>query len=661
VCSSDLVPLSDKIVTPAWASKVSHDLPFREGLSGELQLTLIAKSPLLVGGQQTQNADGSTTVHFYRTPDNEYAIPGSSLKGMIRAVLEIVTFSRMSMVEDKRYGLRDISTRHVKEAYGQRIRNSQLQTGFLALDENGAPQITPCDMARFSHRDLEKWWSIEKPVFPKRTREKEKQASEKEKQTSVKEKQASEKEKQASEKEKQTSVKEKYDVWQQHCHEHNITDPFLLPVTISSQKVTAIGKGSLMAFPVLTGQISDCTDDKYNRQTNKKSRGKYHDFMFHSPRSAEAFSVHEIDPAAWRDFLFIHGDEEIGSDMPWPGFWKQRYYAGNQVPVFYIKAENRLQIGLASMPKLAGDFSIHDMIGHTSEDHLDANRADFATLLFGSPGDESGAGQRGRVQFDMAHLQGSSVGEQTPPACVLSSPKPTYFPNYITQHAVPGQWQLKGENNAQYATYLDTQHACKPELRGWKRYPARPKSGVKIQGPIGPDQQKNKKIQIHLRPLPPKTQFNTRIRFHNLLPEELGALVWCLEWGKHDQARHSLGMGKSFGYGQISLRIDRDNSRLYPNTNSAQATCETLDHAVQRFRDYMNQALGEVDWEASQQIATLVLMADPQYRDRFPGKLEHMLLARLPDPNNAKRKVNHNEFTEAKKAGLVLAPYTGEL
>ena len=38
----NFVPVSSKVVTPDWGSKVSHDLPFREGLSGELTLTVKA-------------------------------------------------------------------------------------------------------------------------------------------------------------------------------------------------------------------------------------------------------------------------------------------------------------------------------------------------------------------------------------------------------------------------------------------------------------------------------------------------------------------------------------------------------------------------------------------------------------------------------------------
>ena len=100
----NFVPLSDKVVIPEWGDKVSHDLPFRDGISGELELTITAKTDILVGGMQNNGH-----VHFFKTPDGKYAIPGSSLRGMFRNVMEIATFSRMSAVDEKSYGLRDIS------------------------------------------------------------------------------------------------------------------------------------------------------------------------------------------------------------------------------------------------------------------------------------------------------------------------------------------------------------------------------------------------------------------------------------------------------------------------------------------------------------------------------------------------------------------------
>ncbi|OGT90063.1 MAG: CRISPR-associated RAMP family protein [Gammaproteobacteria bacterium RIFOXYA12_FULL_61_12] len=627
----NFVPLSEMVVTPEWAALVSHDLPFKDGISGEIHYVLTAHSPLLVGGEQTKATDHAPgNVRFFKTPDGQFAIPGSSLKGMIRSVLEIATFSRMGMVDDKRYGLRDISGKYVADSYTSRVRN-RVQAGFLRLSRKGEPEILPCDMARFSHRDLESWWGEDAPIFKKGER--------------------------VNGKYKPTTVADKYKRWDVLCKKHKIASPFNFKITVSGDNVSAIGAGSIDGFPVFTGQISDCTDDKF--ENGKWTRGKYHDFIFHSSRGSHAFSLHEVDPNAWRDFLFIHGDEDSKPVMPWPGFWKDKFWKKEKVPVFFIRNGNRLQIGLAYMPKLAGDFSIHDMIGHTSKDHLEGSKADFATLLFGQIGDSPEDALKGRVQFELARLNGQAEAIAQPTS-ILNSPKPSYFPNYIRQKTTGPGWKLTGGDNAQYATYLETQAHPEPELRGWKRYPARPEAEVRVQEPIG-DQAANKKIQLRLHPLPKDTKFSGRMVFHNLKREELGALLWCLNFGGCSNYRHGLGLGKSFGFGQVGIVLDSQKSWIAPNLPEGEAM-KTLDQwndcCLNRFIAYMDKALGE-SWMKSPQIMALLAMADPLQRDKFKGQLKHMVLARIPAPTeqNPNKKETRNQFLDAKQAGLVLAPY----
>lgn len=80
-------------------------------------------------------------------------------------------------------------------------------------------------------------------------------------------------------------------------------------------------------------------------------------------------------------------------------------------------------------------------------------------------------------------------------------------------------------------------------LRGTRQYPLREVSGsqtvLATQG---------------FRPLDAGTQFTGSIRYRNLHPDELGLLLWCLQLDAG--CRHTLGMGKSAGYGQIALKID---------------------------------------------------------------------------------------------------------
>ncbi|MGB3916489.1 TIGR03986 family CRISPR-associated RAMP protein [Thiothrix litoralis] len=597
----NFVPLSDKVVIPEWGDKVSHDLPFRDGVSGELELTIEALAPIMVGGEQKQGTEReSGQVHFFQTPDKRYAIPGSSVRGVIRSVTEIATFSRMNRIDDKRYGLRDISGRYVADSYAGRVRNN-VSYGFLHLNAQGKPSITPCSMVRLSHRELEKWWNIRAPVFAART-----------------------------------SVKQKYELWQQLCKTNAIADAYDLSFSHDSLEVSEIGLGQLKGFPVFTGQINaeNPTDNRFG--TKYKGRPKNKDFVFHSERSNETFILDEIDKAAWRDFLFIHGEEDGKPDMSWPGFWKKRFWDKQRVPVFYIKGKDRLQIGLAYMPKLAGDFSIHDMLQHTDKAHIDETKPDFAALLFGRVGDKPEDALKGRVYFEPAFLQGQANVNQRPNETILNGAKPSYFPNYIYQTV-----DRSGEKLAsgQYATYVYSSSNPAPELRGWKRYPVRADNEVATQ-PLGDKQ--TTKVQTCLHTLAKGSTFKGRLVFHNLKPQELGALLWALQF---EGKRHNLGMAKSFGYGQISIKLDWDTSKLVCN-DPKRAPQTQADDYISEFKQYMSGQLGK-DWRTSTPIEALTAMADPACRHQFAGDLKHMVMG----------MGKNNDFVTAKQNAFVLESY----
>ncbi len=605
----NFIPLSDKIVIPEWAEQVSHDIPFKDGLSGEITFTLTAHSPLLVGvKQQSTNQNSPDEVNFFQTPDGKQAIPGSSLRGMIRSVLEILTFSHFRMVDDKRYGLRDISGKHVALSYTTRVRN-HVKAGFLRLGAKGEPEIVPCEIAKISQRDLKKWWSLdqEKSLYDKGSK-----------------------------------VEEKYQRWGKLSKDNGLPNALEVKINVKEGKVTEINHGHTIAYPVFTGQIS--VDQWKYGELDKP--GKHNDFMFYDIKENDSFKLADIDPAAWRDFLFIHGDDAKNHEnMPWPNYWKGKFWKGQQVPVFYIQEPRRLQIGLAYMPKLAGDFSIHDMIGHTNPDHLE-NKPDFASLIFGNIGEKPEEGLKGRVFIEPATADGTYQTTAQQPT-ILSSPKPSYFPNYIKQDtSPPSHDKLSGGQQAQYATYVKTQDHYQQELRGWKRYPTRPDDEVKVQE-IQDTQARNKSIQVKLHTIAKDSTFTGRLVFHNLKPEELGALCWAMSFGNNVQCRHSLGMGKPFGFGQVSLIVK--GGKIKPNLKSAETQNLSLQSCMESFERYMGEKLG-CAWRNTEQVKALLALCNPNNRKGYAGKLEHMRLDPRP-----------NEFVEAKQSGLVLAKYISKI
>ncbi len=605
----NFVPLPKKVHIPEWSRQVSHDWPFEDGYSGEIHYRLIAESPILVGGKQEKHTGNrpNTEVKPFQLPDGTYAIPGSSIKGMLRSVVEIAGFGRMRMVDDVRPGLRDISGKYVSKSYTEKVRG-KVKTGFMRMKPGGGgSEIVPCSMARLHHRALEEAFGIRAPIFKARI-----------------------------------NVHAKYERWSSLCQSKGWNAEEITFDT-GEKGANSLGEGAKRGFPVFTGQISDSTTEK----------GKKKDFVFYDPDDNR---VIDVPDDVWRDFLAIHGDDQDNPDMSWPGHWKQKFRSGESVPVFYLQDGGSLRIGLAYMPKLAGDFSTHDTIRHASEKHLQEpgmeQGYDLADLLFGAiNSDQQNSALRGRVSCELAKAHGNPEPEQQPDT-ILNGPKPSYFPNYLAQNDKSGK--LIGRD-PQYTTYIGATRGAKPVARGFKRYPSRGSENVGVQG-LSRNQVSNKKVQVRLHPLPTGTVFEGRIVFHNLKPEELGALLWVMTWGGDEGLRHGMGMGKPFGFGQVRFELDFDKSQLIPNAPDSETSA--LDQALVNevasdFVSHMDafvKANWGCEWGQSSQIQNLMAIADPTAADNLPYgmDLRHMCL-------DSRNRVN--EFVWAKQKALVLADY----
>ncbi len=183
-------------------------------------------------------------------------------------------------------------------------------------------------------------------------------------------------------------------------------------------------------------------------------------------------------------------------------------------------------------------------------------KPDMADAIFGWVEEENWGpeGQRaGRVFFEDAQYTSSSHGvwyskEPVTPK-ILASPKVTTFQHYLAQdkslHHDP-------DKRVELAHFGSPQSETK--IRGHKFY---------WHKGSNPDiQADEKEIKKHptqytkMMPLNPGVLFKTKIRFENLLPEEIGALWWALTLpgDATNGYKHKLGMGKPLGMGAVSIK-----------------------------------------------------------------------------------------------------------
>lgn len=601
----NFVPLSRAILHPEWAPRVSHDHPFREGLSGELGLSITAETPLCAGGRQTKPTDSSPgIVHFFRTPESRLAIPGSTIKGMLRNVVEIASFGKFIQVDDLRFGVRDISK--ADNFYSKAMNRTPVNTGWLNYS-NGRWYITPCSMERVEQEVIIDFFSIAEREWNRNK-----------------------------------SAASRYGLLNG-----------IRQVAFSKQRKPDSNGEKVVLHP-----REELSDDDSNHATEgylvvtgqpgadfRKRGAKKRDFIFYGARASDA---REIRQTVMADFMFIH--EGGGEWAYWKGRMREQPPEPG-IPVFYHEDSNGVRsIGLARMYRLAYENSVHDAVENTNKAHVNPTAPDLAQLIFGQldEHDPTGANNlRGRLNVSLAETQTpddeSDISRTQ--AMVLSSPKPTFYPAYVDQSRGRGR-------QSSYKTMMDPD----AELSGWKRYPVRDQAEVPTMSDLVA---RNPRVQVRLETAPPGTRFSAKMRFHNLLPAELGAVLWAIDFGANPHARHALGTGKPFGFGQVKLEVECISvcPNLDPGSEPedpdllADACRAAFENLMQGFWTAARAEEDDSNWKRSPQLVQLLAMSDPYVgRDRnwdYPtapqsfmrAKQQGEILDRYVDPDQPQASV----------------------
>jgi CRISPR-associated protein (TIGR03986 family) len=205
----------------------------------------------------------------------------------------------------------------------------------------------------------------------------------------------------------------------------------------------------------------------------------------------------------------------------------------------------------------------------------------------------------GRVFVESATFEGSSGGvwlRSTPIAPrVLAGPKPTTFQHYLVQDRQRRHDPDDKASLAHYGTSPD-----ETRLRGHKLYWHK---GTTPAIEATAREREHETQLTRILPVKPGVRFRFRVRFENLRPEELGALCWALslpgEAGK--SYRHKVGMGKPIGMGSVAIRpslVLTDRAERYGRLLEGAEWCEATAAAdmaplVEAFERYVLAGSGE--------------------------------------------------------------------
>ena len=603
----NFVPLNKRVFFPDWADQVSHDVPFSDGESGIIEVKIRAESPLYVRNGNTDKEDSS-----FSHSNGKYYIPGTSVKGMVRSVLEILSYGKMQQVDDRRFSWRDLkpSSTYLDHFTSGINARPLVKAGFVRK-ENGKYTLTPCEYARIEQCELDPDFGSKKNIL---------------------------------------SSAEKYKLWVE-TKGQGIKQTFNISDRPSTEEFTKQcgshyrakidPKGNKKGQLVFTGQIGP----RNKGGEGLHGKGKKHlEFVFFDEKR-ESLS---IDEQMWRDFDLNHRmthntdnhSHSLAPNEEWD-YWKKKMANGDRMPVFWLETKDSKEVsslGLSMLYRLPLKFTVHDQIRVSSPDHVahikegkvieEAFRSDLAETIFGYA--VKNKALKGRVQFSHAFALGSPkvLAEKS---AVLSSPKATFYPNYL-----------------QSGTYDD-----KKEIKGRKRYPVHNGIGSTV------NEAENDKMETKFIPLDRGSEFVLKIHYHNLREVELGALLSALTFHNSKDCFHSIGMAKPLGYGKITLSIEtetiRDQLTGYLRKFEKQMHLSLHDSSDKKLKNIWAEGLGELVTMASDQNGSDENLQYMALNDFGTAKNNQEHLSYYSKQNGVEAQRIHTFFSDDELSQLFMA------
>lgn len=514
----NFIPLSDKILLPydSVESLPAHDRIDPSLKTGEICVTMVADTPVFV-------SDGDKNdPHFFRGSNGKYMIPGSTIRGMVRENMQILGFGLMRPgedLEDIQIYFREIAS--ARESVGNPLK--EYYRGALDVQTKrtatGSTYTIPQNVCAGYLRKEDQDYKIYPAKAP------------------------------------YLRVSRKHpDVAQFRERAEGTNNARVVKVLyqLEGDRVKRLSR-----------YVENC--DKGNLlRGNLLYTGKYvgrkenHLYLFPElDTSAIPLDISHEDVVSYAEDWENRENSLRGGGYD-PAFWALPE-DGEEKPVFYLRHEGHTYWGMSLFLRIGYIHPISDGLPKRHKDLQDACKMplDYPRAILGFAGDD-GSAYRSRVSFGDFEAEGN-VCESAELRTVLGSPKPSYYPGYLSE----------GKN------YNDEDF----RLRGYKQYWLK-----ELRLTEGKDS-----VMAKLRPLPKGTRFNGVLRYRNLTEDELGLLLWSLRL--EDGCYQTIGMGKPCGLGRMKLTIkglrEYSPAELYCSGgfNASTQTCgiETVNKYIETY------------------------------------------------------------------------------
>lgn len=496
-------------------------------------------------------------AEFFLHPSNLHPVlPGSSLRGMLRTLVEIISFGKIERVSDQqKFFFRAVAAENddpLRDKYKDHIGNmaKNVKAGYLEFDKK-----------------QNKW-------FIRPAQEIERQSFRKVKEEDIKDGLPS-----------LIFMKIANYIPQYIQISFEVTET---SINLSENlNKSSFHKGWLVTSGNMLENMLEKTQEREREALLKKKEGrKYHYIVGEADRSATRL---EISPDAirnYRDALtnFQKGKEKQFKDNPKNRFDEKMGVLQPGLPIFYCEPQNKLTVVtlFGQSPNFRIPYSPNNdgqaasAVNFIPQEVGESNLIDLADAIFGfvrrkkdktevDTTDNTKAkpeqSRAGRIFVSDAQYKAEEDGiwltDDTITPQILASPKPTTFQHYLVQpQAVKSELKHYGEP------------ITKTVIRGHKLYWHKGNVSQKeIKADTTEAEIEQKRSQYtEIKPIKAGVSFEFKIKFENLSNVELGALLWILTLAGDDSEklkaikldgkekyRLSLGMGKPLGMGAVAI------------------------------------------------------------------------------------------------------------
>lgn len=623
----NFVPLPEAVVAAEQRPDRDHYDP--ERLTGAIHCTLTTETPLYTRAALELDEYGSRTAKekadfFYVDPaTRKPVIPGSTLRGMLRSLVEIIVYGKVQPVTNRQLFFRTLDTSSVGEAYRDRMTGGDAaKEGWRPLASAGYLERRNNDFFIRPAQELKgaQHYRVEEAVARQAIRELRPMAFEKKDG------------KWGPEREYRDGGWLRRQVWfkpvapTSHLPESPL---FFAEITELSVKPRPETEGWHQGWLIASGWVP----------SPGGGRGKHRHWIVGPPVEDDE----QLIPIQSED---VEAYQEDGAGMTQAirnnNLSVLPSKNGERKPCFYrfwtdSEGKEHIAFGHTGMFRLPYEYSPRDLL----PDYLkDPTITDMAEAIFGWVDSAKGRQIAGRVYVSDAHVTQAPnglfvLGEREPPVqSLLSGPKPTSFQHYLTQRT---------DKKDDLFNYQDL---GKTTLRGhklyWHKHPDLKRSEYDDRNWTPSSTQ-----HTSLRPVKEGVSFAFDIRFENLTEAELGAVLWGLTVCGDGNFRLKLGMVKPFGLGTVRLQTTlhlSNRKRRYQNIlgewDESQEYPDEVQPYVAAFEEKIWEALpeearsGAHSFRSLKRIRKLLLML----RWPGPGDTEYMKLEEfkqrpvLPDP-----------------------------